>query len=401
MLVAAALAAAATAASAGQVDVNATVQNAINENPTARAAVFQAMGVTDPTWRINAVKVSHLKNSSIQLQLPPYSYEYVTSSEIINCAPTATSRQVTLSNQVTNSVTVTKSDTLEVGAEVSLSAEYMGVSASATASTNYSMTNENSQTNETTQSIEDSTTVGFDDAGGRISVLQAKKMQGRSIPWTATFTPEDGDMIQLMAGPPAGAGHLACFYEHKDYGGKSTCWGAGDHNYFGNAFNDIISSIKIYNYVVTIYEHKDFGGKSRTLTASEPYVGDAWNDMISSVKITYPGKTASVRFGAIKAALPEAARVFTVHGAMDVSQTAFQDKRIVNYVMSDADVRQACANAPSDTSTVAAMRAAPAGTAAMKAPAAAKMSAQQAAAALRVRRLSDSEARKLLSNAHL
>ena len=102
------------------------------------------------------------------------------------------------------------------------------------------MTNENSQSSSTTHHIEDSTTVGFDDAGGRISVLQAKKMQGTSIPWTATFTPDDNDTIEFMAGPPPGSGHLACFYEHKNYGGNHTCWSAGDHNYFGDSFNHII-----------------------------------------------------------------------------------------------------------------------------------------------------------------
>ena len=380
-------AAAATPALAGKIDVNATVLDAINANFDARAAVFRAMGVTDMSWRLRSAKVPGLKTSAITLQMPEYKYEYITSSEIVNCAPTSTTRQVTLGDEVTNSVTVTKSDTLEVGAELSVSADVMGVSASATAHTNYSMTSENSQSTSKTQRVEDSITVSFDQTGGRLSVLQAKKTQGTGIPWTATFAPADDDAIAFTAAPTVGVAS-ACFYEHRDYGGRYTCWGVGSNPSIGN-FNDIISSIKILNgAVVTVYQHPGYAGKSRVITTSQAYLGDEWNDIISSIRITAPEKTASVKFRDIKNALPVAARAFTVHGTMDLSQTSFQDKRVVNYVLSDAQVQDVCSTPPASA-------AAPTRTAAGLA----RTEARPAPAGLVIRKLSKSEYERKLASA--
>lgn len=385
-VVLAAALAAAFPASAAKINVNDTVRDAINKDKNALGAVLRAIGVTDGTWRLKSVKISGLKPGAKTLQMPASNYEFVTSKEIVNCAPTPTSFTDTLSEEVTNSVTLTKSDTLEVGAEVSVSAEYMGVSASLTGRTNYSMSNERADTTSRTQNVTGAVEVGFNEVGGRISTLEAEKLQATSIPWIATFTPDDDEEVEFVAGPRSDGS--ACFFQHKNYGGAQKCL-SGDLAYVGDDFNDKISSVRIDGAAkVTLYQHRDYAGKEHGMTTSDYLLGGGWNDITSSIKVEPLRKSGSVKFGAVRAALPEAARVFTVRGSMSVAQTKFEKKRVINYEMRASDVARICRNTPVTSSA-----AAPAGAGTMRA------GLKPTNAGLRVKTLSREEFRRAVANA--
>jgi hypothetical protein len=83
---------------------------------------------------------------------------------------------------------------------------------------------------------------------------------------------------------------IATVYQHSNFGGRALNLSApGDYNYgvlnqYG--FNDFISSIKVNSgYVVELYTDANFKGVSATVNNSYTYVGDALNDKISSIKV--------------------------------------------------------------------------------------------------------------------
>lgn len=332
-------------AAAGKVNVNDSAKNAINADAKAVEALRAQLGSGQPGWKVAGVAIKSLRASAVQLVLPPYKYEYQTSREIINCAATATSSAVTLENKVTNSVTITKSDTLDVGAEVTVSAEFFGVSSSATAKTNYSVTNERSDQNTKENTISETTTVAFNDAGGRISVLFAKKMQGNKIPWTATFTPDDKDLVTFTFIAPGRP--RSCVFEHVSFTGWHRCYETDSVFTKNEGMDDNISSFSVDpGTVLTLCEHPNYTGRCREYRESQRWIGDDFNDRVSALKMRMDTASREVPWATVKNLLPAGAKQFTVTGFMDISQTAIEDKRIVNYEMPKAELEELCSLIP-------------------------------------------------------
>ncbi len=333
---------------AEKIDVKARLTSAANVNPAAKAAVLSKIGIKDPqNWKVAEIRVNQVKPAKMTLKMPEYKYQYLTSTEIINCGETGTSRMVTLAKEVTNSTSVTASDTIETGGEVSVSAEYMGVSGSASAHRNYSVTNSKEQANSVTQRIEDSTNITFEKEGGRISVLEAKQLMADKIPWTATFVPEDGQSVTIVAEAAPGTPGSVCLFEHGLNQGKKQC-----HDVpkavarLEGGWNDILSAVEIKGAAqITLFEHNDYGGRSITLykTGGMP---QGWNDITSSFKVEPATKSATATFGDIKASIPEQHRTFNVSGFISVSDAKVDGKRIVNYVVDEAEVKETCSHPP-------------------------------------------------------
>jgi hypothetical protein len=366
-----------------KINVQQQVVTAINADPQRKAAILRLINLPGGDWNVTAVKITRLKASNMQFQMPPSKLEAITSTEIVNCDSTETSRDITLSKTVENSTTVTKSETFGVGVEATVSADTFFGGASVTASSNYSMTNESSETRSQSQTISDSIRVGFSDKGGRLSVLQASRIQGNKIPWTATFVPDDNDMIEITA---VSRGGRACIYQHHNYGGKSRCFDAGaEVSNVGKDWNDEMTSIRIEGPVnVTIFEHSNWGGRNANYTSSTPNVGKGWNDKLTGIKVLNNAGGGSVRFAALKPNLPPSVQSFTVRGAIDISQTAVDGKRIINYPLTPQELEAACARPPTTTVMAKSTTAGAAG------PRAAAMQAG-GKESLRVRELSEQE----------
>lgn len=88
---------------------------------------------------------------------------------------------------------------------------------------------------------------------------------------------------------------LGCvtLFEHRDFKGKSKKFCAS-HQFVGDDFNDISSSIKIDCDIqsVNIFEHIDYGGKKLTYSGCQEidFVGSDFNDITSSIQIVYHPK---------------------------------------------------------------------------------------------------------------
>jgi hypothetical protein len=385
-------------AHAAPIKVNEIVQNAINNDPKARAAILGALGVKDSTWKITSVSVKALKpGSEARVSWPQDKLSFVSASGILNCEATGVREELTITKEVTNSVTVRKSDTLEVGAEVSVSAEYLGVGGSATGSTSYSMTSEREQTNQKTGTISKTREVTFNDKGGRVYVLNALKKESDSIAWSIKFTPGDDDGIEVSAAP-ANGGEI-CFYDGIKYEGKKRCFGPGNHSNFGAGWDGSAFSIKVpAGYSAELYQFADFKGQMHEIDGSDRATigGSPLNAMakamIGSAKIKGPGKKATLTFRNIKSSLPEAARTFTVSGTLRIAQTDFPSGTINIYSLSAEQFEKACSdpgyNYLANFITPAPSQGAAALTA--RAPAARK---------IRVKQLTEAEAKALTANA--
>lgn len=90
------------------------------------------------------------------------------------------------------------------------------------------------------------------------------------------------------------AAEVAMFYQDIDYGGKMVALQEGEYpdiTTTGMADNDI-SSLKVcYGFAVEAYSEPGFTGEVRIFTSDTDWVGDAWNDAVSSVKIYPKGRT--------------------------------------------------------------------------------------------------------------
>lgn len=90
------------------------------------------------------------------------------------------------------------------------------------------------------------------------------------------------------------AAEVAMFYQDIDYGGKMVALPEGDYPNItttGMKDNDI-SSLKVcYGFAVEAYSEPEFKGEVRIFTSDTGWVGDAWNDAVSSVKIYPKGLT--------------------------------------------------------------------------------------------------------------
>ena len=90
------------------------------------------------------------------------------------------------------------------------------------------------------------------------------------------------------------AAEVAMFYQDIDYGGKMVALEEGDYPDIAikGMADDDISSLKVcYGFAVEAYSGPRFTGEVRIFTSDTVWVGDAWNDVISSVKIYPKGST--------------------------------------------------------------------------------------------------------------
>ena len=76
-------------------------------------------------------------------------------------------------------------------------------------------------------------------------------------------------------------------YQHRDFSGQPYRLDANTQvNYVGNGFNDQASSASVpVGCRLHVYQHRDFGGDSRTFRSGHnAYFGDLWNDQVSSAR---------------------------------------------------------------------------------------------------------------------
>lgn len=99
-------------------------------------------------------------------------------------------------------------------------------------------------------------------------------------------------MLYTLLAPAAHAADV-CLYEHKDYGGASTCIFA-DSPVFNSFWNDKVTSLKVSpGAQVTIYEHTNYGGRSLKLSGNVPnLVNLNFNDIASALKLASSGCNA-------------------------------------------------------------------------------------------------------------
>lgn len=78
----------------------------------------------------------------------------------------------------------------------------------------------------------------------------------------------------------------ACFFKDANFRGQFFCIPRGrSYRMLPSGFNDQISSIRVQRANVMIFRDQDFSGRSTVFTGDVPNVGGAWNDMISSVRV--------------------------------------------------------------------------------------------------------------------
>jgi hypothetical protein len=333
---------------AAAADAQAVFLKDLKADATLKNAFLQAAGYPDPAnWALTDVKF-RLKASAIRLKLPPAKLEYVTSHEILNCEDTAVSQAITLSKEVSNKLSATVERTVETNDELNLSIEYEGIGGGWSGSRKVAASTTTAQEQSVTQKIEETTTVAFDKRGGRISVLQAMKLEATRVPWTAAIVPDDNEKVYVTAAWTGPA--RVCLYEHVNYGGGEECFDApAQQGRMGLKWNNKVSSIKVTGHATFMtYRLVNFGGESRGFGSSTANVGE-WNDRMSSFKFEKRVVGASPLFSAVKAAIPEAKRTFTASGTISVSENRTDGKRITNYAVSETDLARACAATPALT----------------------------------------------------
>ena len=83
-----------------------------------------------------------------------------------------------------------------------------------------------------------------------------------------------------------GAENRQCvLYQHRDFAGQPYRLSANTQiHYVGDGFNDQASSVSVpYGCELHVYQHRDFGGDVRTFrSGNNEYFGDLWNDQVSS-----------------------------------------------------------------------------------------------------------------------
>lgn len=76
-------------------------------------------------------------------------------------------------------------------------------------------------------------------------------------------------------------------YQHRDFSGQPYGVAANTQTeYVGDRFNDQASSVSVpFGCELHVYQHRDFGGDSRTFrSGNNEYFGDLWNDRVSSAR---------------------------------------------------------------------------------------------------------------------
>ena len=95
---------------------------------------------------------------------------------------------------------LSKSNTFEASISATVSYSGLFVGGSVTATAGYSMTNASSQTDAKESIVSDQTTFTFPPPpAGVIGVLWVARTKGTSVPWSASFTPTDDQVIEITA----------------------------------------------------------------------------------------------------------------------------------------------------------------------------------------------------------
>src|SRR5262245_52587683 len=78
----------------------------------------------------------------------------------------------------------------------------------------------------------------------------------------------------------------ACFYEDRDFQGRSFCAVRGTtYRSLPSGFNDKITSIRLFGSEVRLYENDNFGGKSTEIRSDVKNLEGHWNDRVSSIRV--------------------------------------------------------------------------------------------------------------------
>ncbi len=99
---------------------------------------------------------------------------------------------------------------------------------------------------------------------------------------------------------PAPIGDQACFYTGNNYGGSEFCYGAGSLNSLNAAFNDRISSVRLFGAAkAKLCRNTNLGGVCRLVGFDVPQLGSAINDRASSVLVFTGAPPAPVSTGPV------------------------------------------------------------------------------------------------------
>lgn len=78
----------------------------------------------------------------------------------------------------------------------------------------------------------------------------------------------------------------ACFYEDRDFGGRSFCVPRGaTYTALPRGFNDRISSVRVFGAEVRIFQERNFRGRSADIRADTPNLRGNWRDNVSSMRV--------------------------------------------------------------------------------------------------------------------
>ncbi len=88
---------------------------------------------------------------------------------------------------------------------------------------------------------------------------------------------------------PGGCEGVVVLYEHDNFSGRCKAFGAGDHSYVGDDFNDMTTSVQVADgHEVVLYEHGGFNGAETTVGSwDDPNLWDdaVGNDAVSSLRV--------------------------------------------------------------------------------------------------------------------
>jgi hypothetical protein len=120
---------------------------------------------------------------------------------------------------------------------------------------------------------------------------------GRGCRLMLTFD-DDGPSLRILCGrdgivvPPSTAADRACFYTGRNFTGRRLCAGAGRIDLLDAAFDDRISSVRLFgNARAQLCQDGYMGGFCRTVFRDEPALGRALDDRVSSLTVFTDGRS--------------------------------------------------------------------------------------------------------------
>jgi hypothetical protein len=120
-------------------------------------------------------------------------------------------------------------------------------------------------------------------------------VQGFSPEKAATFVDTKGRTIRLTGEKtsehfdvdPSQSGVFITLFEHARFQGQSFQLALGEYFFIGQAWNDIVSSIRVPEMLqVEAFQHADFQGFHPLYASDVPYVGNRYNDQFSSFVVS-------------------------------------------------------------------------------------------------------------------